>query len=389
MKIPLFKNIVALTLLIILVIGVLTFPIPIQSDIGSGDFRPYWSSSFLLRKGQDFSDLSNVDFIERSQTNWRESYTMSAWFAPTGNLILLPYTFLPFTHAVHYWLITNVLIVFFSAILLWQHIKIHVWIPLGVFLTFPATLVSLYMGQVNTLVVLGLSLFIFLRAKKHDFLAGVCLTLLTIKPHLVIITLPLLILNTIWQRKPKVLAGFISALVICALILWGIYPHWLNSFWQVITSGMSSFREAPTIPGLLVHAGCGYGKWLWIIVLSLAIIIWWKLKSKVNQRNLIDTTILVGILVSPVGWSYDQIILLIPLLHIFEWMVDKVLPKGNTMVIVFTLVIVNSLYFYQRTLSVSEVWFFWVPLVAIIIYMLTWKQIRVKISDTTLVAETG
>ena len=380
MKMPLFKNIVALTLFIILIIGVLIFPIPIQSNIGSGDFRPYWSSSFLLRNGQDFSDLSNMDSIERSQTNWRESYTMSAWFAPTGNLILLPYTFLPFAHAVYYWLITNILVVFLSAILLWQRIKIHIWIPLGVSFTYSATLVSLYMGQVNTLVMLGLSLFIFFSAKKHDFLAGACLILLTIKPHLVILTLPLLILNTIWQRKLKVFAGFMSALVVCALILWDVYPRWLNSFWQVITSGMSSFREAPTIPGLLVHAGYGHGKWLWIIVLSLAIIIWWKLKNKVNQRVLIDTTILIGMLVSPIGWSYDQIILLIPLLHVFEWMVSNTLTKSNIMVIAFILVIVNLLSFYQRTLSVSDVWFFWIPLVAVIVYMFSWKQKHMKIS---------
>ncbi len=370
-------------------IGVLMFPIPIQPNIGSSDFRPYWSSSFLLRNGQDFSNLSNMDSIERSQTNWRESYTMSAWFSPTGNLILLPYTFLPFAHAVYYWFITNILVVFLSAILLWQRIKIHIWIPLGVSLTYSATLVSLYVGQVNTLVVLGLSLFIFFSAKKHDFLAGACLVLLTIKPHLVILTLPLLILNTIWQRKLKIFAGFMSALVICTLVLWGIYPRWLNSFWQVMTSGMSSFREAPTISGLLVHAGYGYGKWLWIIVLSLSIIIWWKLRNKIDQRILIDTTILIGMLVSPIGWSYDQIVLLIPLLHVFEWVVSSTLTKGNIMVIVFILVIANSLSFYQRTFSVSDVWLFWIPLVALIVYIFSWKQRRMKISDAVLAIEAG
>lgn len=385
---PLLKNIAALVLLIILIIGVLIFPIPIHSNIGSGDFRPYWSSSFLLRNGQDFSNLSNMDWVERSQTNWRESYTMSAWFAPTGNLILLPYTFLSFTRAVYYWLITNIFVVFLSAMLLWQHIKTHTWIPLGVFFTFSATLVSLYMGQVNTLVVLGLSLFIFLSTTKHEFLAGTCLILLTIKPHLVILTLPLLILNIFWQRKTRILAGFISALVLCALILWSINLYWLNSFWQVITSGMSSFREAPTIPGLLVHAGYGYGKWLWMIVLSLAMLIWWKIKDKVNQRTLIDTTILIGMLVSPIGWSYDHIILLIPLLHVFEWMVGNTLSKGNIIVVALLLVIANSLSFYQRTLSVSEVWFFWIPLVSLIIYIFSWKQKLERTLGATLI-ETG
>jgi len=273
--------------------------------------------------------------------------------------------------------------------MLWQRIKIHTWIPLGVFFTFSATLTSLYVGQVNTLVVLGLALFIFLSEKKHDFLAGACLILLTIKPHLVILTLPLLILNTIWQRKLRVFAGFMSALVIYALILWGIYPGWLNSFWQVITSGMSSFREAPTIPGLLVHAGYGYAKWLWIIILSLTIIIWWKLKNKIDQRILIDITILIGMLISPIGWSYDQIILLIPLLQVIEWMVSNALTKGNVMVIASILVIANSLSFYQRILSISEVWFFWIPLVVVVIYMYSLIQKHAKISGSVLEIEAG
>lgn len=387
MKIPLSKNIIKLaSFIVILIIGLLLPPISLQSDIGSGDFRPYWSSSFLLRNGQDFSNRSKMDFVERSQTNWSKPYTMSAWFAPTGNLILLPYTFFPFTRAVYYWLITNIAVIFFSIILLWQNTKIHIWIPLSAFWGFSATLVSLYMGQINTLVVLGLALFIFLDSTKREFLAGACLILVTIKPHLVILTLPLLMLNAIWKKKLKLPAGFVSALVTCAFILWNIYPLWLNSFWQVITSGMSSFRETPTIPGLLVHAGYGYGKWLWIVVLSLAIIIWWKLKEKVNQRILIDTTILIGMLVSPIGWSYDQVVLLIPLFHVFEWMVRGNLTKGNIIVITLILTVANLISIYERTLSVSEVWFFWIPLVTIIVYIFSWKQKQVKNLGTPLEA---
>ncbi len=390
MKISLSANIIKLVIVnTILLVGLLLFPISLQSEIGSGDFRPYWSSSFLLRNGQDFSNLSNMEFIERSRTNWTQPYTMYAWFSPTGNLILLPYTFLPFEHAVYYWLLTNILVIFISAILLWHNTKTHIYIPLVACCFFSATLHSLYLGQVNTVVVLGLALFMFLDTPKREFLAGACLLFVTIKPHLVILTLPLLIINAIWQKKIKLLMGFSSALLICALILWSIYPLWLKSFWQVITSGMSSFRETPSISGLLIHAGYTNGKWFWIVAIMLAMTIWWRFRDKVKQRTLIDITILAGMIVSPVGWSYDHVVLLIPLLHVLEWMVRGTVAKGKVIVITIILIAVNLISLYQRSLSVNDVWFFWIPLVALFVYIYAWKQKQIKISDTAVAMQAG
>ena len=306
---------------------------------------------------------------------------MHAWFAPTGNLILLPYTFFSFPRAVYYWLVTNIFIIFFSAILLWHDARTHVWIPLCAFIGFSATLLSLYMGQVNTLVVLGLALFIFFDAKKRDFLAGACLVFVTTKPHLVILALPLITLNAIWHKRFKLLSGFASVLVACALILWRLYPNWLNSFWRLITSGMNGFREAPTIPGLLVHAGYGFGEWLWVAALMTGVIGWWKFKDKIKQRNLLDVAILAGMIVSPIGWSYDQIVLFVPLCHVLEWMANGALSKRYIFIITFTLIVTNLMSYYERTLSLSEAWFFWIPVITTIVYLFAWTRMQVTTKD--------
>ena len=369
------KNVVLTALLIIGTAILLMTPISLPSNMGAGDFRPYWSSSYLLAHGQDFSDLSNMGRIERTLTGWNESYTMYAWFVPTGNLVILPYTLFLFTRATYYWFITNIVVVFLSAILLWHNTKIRIWIPLSATFGFSMTLLSLYYGQVNTFVMLGLALFIFFNASKRDFTAGMSLVLTTIKPHLVILTLPLLLLNIIWQKQWRVLAGFVSTLIGCAFILYALYPQWAVSFWLVITTGMSSFREAPTIAGLLVHVNAYlYGKWLWIAGLFLATIIWWKLKKDLNQRIFIDVSILAGMVIAPVGWSYDQIMLLIPLLHVLEWIISGSVSKKSTIVITLILIVSNLMSFYERVLSLSEVWFFWIPLMVIAVYVFAWKQ---------------
>jgi hypothetical protein len=376
------KNIAKITLFIIYAIVFLMIPISLPTSIGAIDFRPYWSSSFLLRNGQDFSNPSNMDLIERTLTGWNETYTMHAWFAPTGNLVLLPYTLFSFTRATYYWLITNIFIVFFSAILLWHNMKKKLWIPLIATFGFPATLLSLNAGQVNTLVVLGVVLFLFFIASKNDFAAGVSLALTTIKPHLVILTLPLVILDLSWRKKWFVLAGFLSTLFACAFILYILYPPWLYSFGQIIISGMNSFREAPSFPGLLVHTEnymlAIFGKWLWLIGLFSFTIVWWKLKNKLEQRILIDFSILIGMLISPIGWNYDHIMLLIPLIHVLEWISSGLLQIKDVFIITSVLIIIYLLSFYGHTLSISEVWFFWTPLAIVIIYIFAWKRKRLN-----------
>jgi hypothetical protein len=307
-----------IALLIISMAIFLLIPISLPAQIGTLDFRPYWSSSYLLAHGQDFGDLSKMDTIERTLTGWSEPYTMHAWFAPTGNLILLPYTLFSFTRAAYYWFLTNIAVVFFSVVLLRHNTKVKLWVLLGVAFGFSGTLISLYAGQVNTLVVLGLALFFFFNKEKHELAAGASLVLTTIKPHLVILSLPLLILDIAWRKQWRVLAGFTGTLIVSVLLLSILYPLWPISFWQIVTSGMSDFRETPTIPGLFVHAGYAYGKLLWIIGLLFAIIVWWKRKEVLDQRILIDVSIPIGLLISPIGWSYDQIMLIIPLFHVIK-----------------------------------------------------------------------
>ena len=365
--------IVKIFLLGILIIGLLSLLFLLPADIGAGDFRPYWSASYLLRTGQDFSTPRIIDEIERSLTGWTEPYTMMAWFAPTGNLVLLPYTLLPFSLAVRAWLLTNLVIISASAYLIWQR-KQQVWVPLAAAFTFSMTLLSLIYGQVNTLEVLGLALFLVLMGAKRDFSAGASLIFTTIKPHLVIITLPLLLLDMLRKKQWRALAGFAAAGLVCVLVLFVFYPSWAVSFWQLATSGLNSFRNTPSFSGLLVVSGqYTLRNWLWVLCLMLAVFIWWR-KGKVwRLETLIDISLLVGLLVTPVGWSYDQVMLLFPVIHLLKWSLDGTLGKRPAILVVAGLISANIFSLIGRLFSPSEVWFFWVPMVVAMLYAFAWQ----------------
>ncbi len=369
------KKILEILILIIFLTVLLAIPFQLPGNVGAADFRPYWSASYLLAHGQDFSDAEKLDDVERILTGWEEPFTMHAWFAPSGNLILLPFTIFSFSRATFYWLLTNTIIVLLSSILIWGKPRTYLWVPLTVTFGFSMTLLSLNYGQVNTLEMLGLALFLALSELKYDFRAGLSLGLTTVKPHLVIITLPILLLDLIRKKQWSVLAGFFSSLLFCVLVLTILYPAWPVSFWNLVTSGMETVRATPTINGLLVASGeYILGKWLWLFTLALCIMVWWNRKKEWDRRTLIDITILVGMIVSPIGWSYDQVMLLFPILRICKWMASGGLIKKDMIIILGGLISINAIAFYLYYLEAAEVWFFWIPMSTALLYFYAWQR---------------
>jgi len=95
---------------------------------------------------------------------------------------------------------------------------------------------------------------------------------------------------------------------------------------------------------------------------------------------MIDLSLMVGLVVSPIGWSYDQVILLLPLLRVLSWAVDGSLSKKASTALVAGLVFANLAAYVQRTLSPSDVGFFWVPLFVLGVYFIAWQRTRKPVS---------
>jgi len=347
---------------------------PLPHGLGSIDFRPYWSAAYLLAQGKDFCDLNQIDAVERALTGWREDYPMQAWFFPTGHLILLPLTFLPFQQAVKVWLLIHIGILFVCSLLLWRNKYIYRWLPLLVTFSYSMTLVSLYFGQVNSLVLLGLALFLYLEERQKPFLAGLALILTTVKPHLVIFTLPMLLLDGFQQREWLRLSGFFLALLSSFLLLFFLYPDWLRSLVHLAFSGFNSLRLTPTLAGLLVVLGETHlSRWLWLGGLGIFLALRLVLKS-VDLRTFVDLTLLGGMVLSPLGWSYDQILLLIPVFRLMEWCIQKELPSPFAGQMFLSLVVLNLLTCLQRIFIHNDVWFFWLPFALAFFYYLSWQR---------------
>jgi len=384
------KNFSTLKLALILLLGavIFLFPISLPSGAGDKDLQAYWSSAYLFAHGQDFSDPVQLGEIERTLTTHAGTDTLYSWFSPIGNIVLLPFTLLPFTRTVSYWLVINIIVLFLSTLLIWGDTDRRKWIPLLAAFTFSMSIYSLVFGQINFLELLGLAMFLSLSRSGKPYLAGASLVLTTIKPHLVILTLPILLLDLLRKREWKVLAGFAIALLICFAILFAFYPLWMQSFLIVVASGMSNVRETPTINGLLVIFGENkIGKALWLIALITGILWWLKSGSGWDRRRFIDMSLIAGLILSPIGWSYDQIMLLLPILSLLAFVVTGKLPNMVSNTILAVLILANLLSYFLRIFTPSDVWFFWIPFVILILYLLSLRQIVIPQSPKSVAIE--
>ena len=141
---------------------------------------------------------------------------------------------------------------------------------------------------------------------------------------------------------------------------------------------MNTVRETPTINGIFVILGeNSIGKLIWLVALPAGIAWWWLRGQNWNRRTFIDVSVAVGLIVSPIGWSYDQVMLIFPILSLLAWMVSGQLPKQTSRLVISVLIIGNIAAYYLRTFTPSDVWFFWIPMVVLGLYLTAQRQIQV------------
>lgn len=321
---------------IVLLIALLVPP-PLQAPLGRIDFEVYRSGAVVWWHGQDFSNPELIQVAEKS------SFPMMPWAAPWLNVLLVPFLQLP--SAALSWFVINLVLIGTATFLLAPRR------PLAFLLsfTFVATLASLAFGQVNTLVLVGLACLRLLLPYR-GLASGITLGLLTIKPHLMFITLPLALLYLCQQRAWRALIGLALLLLVWSAALALAYAGWVESTFRLLLSGVDTMRETPTLSGILTVLGQGgWAKWLSLPALVAFLGAWWKWKDRWPFERWFDLSIFASLFFTPFGWSYDQILLLVPVLsHL-----DRVTLSG--------LLALNGLVFGQRFVGASDVWFAWVP----------------------------
>lgn len=378
------RLLVALVIIVIALLNILwLWQLGATSEIGKGDFLAYWSASSLLRNGQNPYAPELVLDVQQSQIGTSWDYPIMTWNPPSLLVFLLPLAGLPFPAAKSVWLIINLTIILLATVML---IRIYLppdnWKILLAFLlfavAFPQVLVGLIMGQVVSLVFLGLVLSMLLIKREQWFLAGASLILLTVKPQLIILVLIYLLAYMAQKRQYLGWLGLALAGLVSAAVLFLFRPEWILDYTSLRTIAPIQWAT-PTVGGLLSFLQISENaRYLIIFLLPLPLILA-LYKDSLKMETAVAGLTLVTIPLTFFGWSYDQIMLLVPIAQIFAWMSESRSRMLGVLiaVLIFLSLVVN---YYQRFQNTNEVYYLWIPLFWMLIYALTWHRTSRRLS---------
>ncbi len=298
-----------------------------------------------------------------------------AWNPPTLFVFLLPLAWLSFKSAKFAWLMINLIIVITATLML-----VDIYLPvkntkfilasLLFALIFPPVFTGLYMGQVTFLVFLGLVASMALIKKEQWFWAGAALVLTTIKPHLAILSVIYLLIYMAQQRKFKGWIGLFFSAIFCMVLLFLFTPNWLNDLIGLTTIAPVNWAT-PTIGGILRYKGItDSARYLIILFLPLPFILA-KYHRKFSMGFSVALLTLITVPVTFFGWSYDQTMLLIPIVLVFSWLAQFKKWFAVTMMAI-AIVLSIGVNLYERILSTNDVYYFWVPLFWWLIFASAW-----------------
>lgn len=377
-------RIVTAAIVVLLGLGILYIVMPpLPSETGGGDFFAYWSASYLLSRGRDFADDANLLEIEKEYTGWGGDIVLKTWNPPWVLAWLLPLILVEFRHAARLWFIINFFLLYISIASLWRleitkpASRRWLWLAILIAVLFPSTLLVFLFGQMGIVVLASLVGFIVLYRASYDMVAGAVLSFAMVKPHLVFITVPLLLLVSAKERRWRVLLGFTLVLSLSSLAVLILRPESIDDYMSSTASSELLYWENPTLPAVL-HLITG---WLWfrligLVILPVAIYLWFSQEGRISLSNLVNISLLASIIAAPFAWSYDFVVLLLPMIRILLWMIEGAVSRLESALMAGALVILYGVYYYQRIQSPNEIYFAWVPLIIAGLYTWVWLRSR-------------
>nr|MBC7243929.1 DUF2029 domain-containing protein [Chloroflexota bacterium] len=253
----------------------------------------------------------------------------------------------------------------------------RILIPLGLGLYFGPSLVTISLGQISGLLLIGLVVSACWLHNGRDKLAGAALFLTTIKPQVTYFVLLLVVLWVIHHRRWRVFWGMAAALGVSLIILWVIFPRWVSAYFHLV-NGHAFFQYSTSTIGGLVYMLLGTNLLRFAgILLLFSIPCMLRMADSYGWLTAMNVALLVSVPLAPYGFTFDQVVLVPAVVQLATWLWRGELPIRWTWRIGGALVLIYTVLFAMLTIrSLYYHWFTWVPLAVAGLYALAWKQRR-------------
>ncbi|MBN2147173.1 MAG: DUF2029 domain-containing protein [Anaerolineales bacterium] len=378
------KKVFLAIILLGLIIGIfLPFAAP---GMGEADFLSYWSSSRLLVTGEDPYNQFALSALQQSTRPDRfaeQGLVISTWNLPWLMLIFAPLGLLPFDLAVSAWIFVSIALVGFSLSFAWdeatsEYDERGFLFILALGLVYIHTLVMVVLGQITSLVLFGVLGSIWLMRKKHYWLAGACLLLTTVKPHLSFFFLAIVFVWAVRNRHWKILLSLAGFAMLSMLAVWLIFPGWLTSYINLMTH--LPYREIDTSTlgsFLLARFNIPYLRFVGVLLLPLAFPLA-PLADRHGWLTASNLALLLTLPLAPYGFGVDQILVLPAFVQIAAWINNRSLAGWEAWFAGAVPILINVILVFIIPRNTPNHDLFWVPLTVLLVFILAWSRVRAQ-----------
>jgi hypothetical protein len=282
------------------------------------DLAQYWAAAHLV-KTNPYSYAATSAF-ELSHGIPASTGLLVIKNPPWAIVFVLPLALLSYTAAFAAWMALSVLIVTACARASWSLFTPRLSLaPALISLLFGPTVVLLMLGQLTVLVLLGITIFLIAIERKLDWLAGVSLVLILIKPHVVFL---FLIVAALWAYRSRRLAiiwfGSIALFVLGGAAML-INPHIFAQFLARARLVVGEDYPYPNLGGLIFVLSGHHGLALLPQVIGMiwALIYWHRHRFTWDWKTDGMFVLVLSIACSYYSYPYDEILLIPALLSAY------------------------------------------------------------------------
>ncbi len=313
---------------------------------GTADFFPRWfGGRALLLEGRNPYDRdvaleAQLGLFGRYTELWEDQV---AFAYPLYTLFLFwPLVYTSYAIAQAVWMVVLQFILILATILCLRLIR---WQPpswllaltlLWAVIFYPGAR-SVILGQFSVIVFGFLAAALFAFDRRWHYLAGACLALTTVKPQMVFMVIPFVLLLALSRRRWRVIMGFGGALILLTLAGMLFVPTWPVDFYSGLFAYSGYVGFYSPIENLTrtfaAPIALPLANGLSVILLGLMLWAWgqmWRKKPGWSVYALM-LTLIIGSLVAFRSATTNHVILYLPLLLWFR-RISELGPRGNLVV---------------------------------------------------------
>jgi hypothetical protein len=258
-------------------------------------------------------------------------YASMMWVPPWGLAVAVPVGALPVGAAQLIWVYGQFALILVLAVVLWRFYggpTRRAWVAAMLALSFGPLWWQTICGQYAGLMLLGLVGFLAALRANRPVLAGACLFLIALKPHLFALFAVGLVIDALrTSTGRRVLLGGAAALAVAAGGVTLVNPGVWEGYAAAAGGGSTAYYRGladwfnPTLQSWLRQALPGRPFWVQFVPLAFAApafaAYWWRHGRPDRWPDALPCLVPVGLLVAPYGgWPSDLAMLLLPLVWV-------------------------------------------------------------------------